>query len=383
MSSTSLPPKIKMLLFGHAAGRCEYRGCNKLLTEDDLTARPANLSAFAHIIADSPKGPRGDVVLSPALAEDISNLMLVCLDHHKMIDVDDLAAHSVELLREHKREHEERIRLLTSIDGLHRTQLLLFEANIGPRKGVVTPELARLAVLPMYPSEKPLTIDLNLSRLPDGGRIAWEQAQEEIWRAVKDLHGTLARSPVKHTAVFAFGPIPSLMHLGLCLGDMLPCTVYDSHRSTGRWAWQPPDGSEQFFDLSVPPEPGDGKDVALTLSVSGEVKPEDWSFLLPEGTPEYAITVPRPDRGIIRTREQLADFRSRCHTTLARIRSNHGGDCTVHVIPAVPLSVAVEFGRCILPKADPGMWVYDNYGKYEKALVLLPPPDQRKAWGQA
>lgn len=383
MSSTAIPDRVQRLLIAQAAGRCEYRGCNELVTEDRLTGTKGNFSAFAHIIADSADGPRGDAVDSPRLAKDISNLMLLCLKHHKMIDVDDVAGHPVDLLQAHKREHEDRIRLMTSIDGLHRTQLLLFEANIGPRKGVVTPELARLAVLPMYPSEAPVAIDLNLSRVPDGVQIAWDLAQEEIWRAVKELHATLARSPVKHTAVFAFGPIPSLMHLGVCLGDMFPCTVYDSHRSTGRWAWQPPDGSEQFFDFAVPAEPGSAKNVALTLSVSGEVKPEDWSFLLPDGTPEYAIKVPRPDRGIIRTRDQLADFRSKCHTTLARIRSNHGGDCTVHVFPAVPLSIAVEFGRCILPKADPGMWIYDNYGKFEKTLVLLPPPDQRKAWGQA
>ena len=43
---------------------------------------------FAHIIADEPGGPRGHPVLSKQLAKELSNLMLLCLDHHRLIDVD-------------------------------------------------------------------------------------------------------------------------------------------------------------------------------------------------------------------------------------------------------------------------------------------------------
>ncbi len=74
MSRTTLSVKTRLLVWVRAGGRCEYPGCNKLLLRDDLTATEMNRSYFAHIVADSPDGPRGDPVLSPLLKDDPSNV---------------------------------------------------------------------------------------------------------------------------------------------------------------------------------------------------------------------------------------------------------------------------------------------------------------------
>jgi hypothetical protein len=59
------------VLWGRAAGRCQYAGCNKLLIGEQISgARNANKSYIAHIVGDSPDGPRGDAILSPKLAHD-------------------------------------------------------------------------------------------------------------------------------------------------------------------------------------------------------------------------------------------------------------------------------------------------------------------------
>ena len=76
MSITKIPERIKLLLWGKAGGRCEYEGCNELLWQDPLTKFEFNSAYIAHIIADKPKGPRGDVVLSKQLRFDLSNLRL-------------------------------------------------------------------------------------------------------------------------------------------------------------------------------------------------------------------------------------------------------------------------------------------------------------------
>ena len=65
-------------LWAKSGGRCEYDGCNKLLYKDDLTSDEINRAYVAHIVAASPDGPRGDVVLSAKLVDDLSNVMLMC-----------------------------------------------------------------------------------------------------------------------------------------------------------------------------------------------------------------------------------------------------------------------------------------------------------------
>jgi hypothetical protein len=84
------------------------------LYKDGLTQKRSNLAITSHIVAFSPDGPRGDPYRSKQLEKAMANLMLTCRDHGKIIDdktrEDDYPEH---LLLEFKREHEQRIRLLT------------------------------------------------------------------------------------------------------------------------------------------------------------------------------------------------------------------------------------------------------------------------------
>ena len=82
-------------LWAKAAGRCEYAGCNKLLYKDDLTSEEINRAFVAHIVAASPDGPRGDKTLSAQLVDDIDNVMLMCHDHHRLIDHEQVVEHTV------------------------------------------------------------------------------------------------------------------------------------------------------------------------------------------------------------------------------------------------------------------------------------------------
>jgi hypothetical protein len=42
------------------------------------------------------------------------------------------------------------------------------------------------------------------------------------------------------------------------------------------------------------------------------------------------------------------------------ILDGHGEQATIHIFPAVPVSVAIEIGRVRMPKSDLPLVVYDN-----------------------
>lgn len=105
------PNKVQNVVWGRSAGRCQYAGCIKPLIGEQISgARHANKSYIAHIVGDSPDGPQGDATLSLRLAHDPDNLMLVCDEQHPVIDREMIDTHSVEVLREMKQRHEDRIR---------------------------------------------------------------------------------------------------------------------------------------------------------------------------------------------------------------------------------------------------------------------------------
>src|SRR6266852_8048090 len=56
-----------------AAWRCQFSGCGKDLQKHTSTGVMSKSSYFAHIIASSPRGPRGDPLLSEQRSADIDN----------------------------------------------------------------------------------------------------------------------------------------------------------------------------------------------------------------------------------------------------------------------------------------------------------------------
>lgn len=124
---------------GEGTGRCEYDGCNEFLWLDFVTKFEFNTAYIAHIIADKPGGPRGDATLSDKLKDDfLSNLMLLCDKHHRLIDKERAKEHPVEKLREMKERQEKRIELLTSIIDNKKSHVLLYGANIGHHNSSVS-----------------------------------------------------------------------------------------------------------------------------------------------------------------------------------------------------------------------------------------------------
>ena len=162
----AIPIGAQRELWARSAGRCEFRGCNRLLFRDDLTKRKSNLGKISHIMAFSPDGPRGHPVLSEKLEKDISNLILTCGDHSKIIDDrDKVTDYPVELLQAFKQEHESRVRVLTGVQEEAKASVLIVRAAVNTRVPAIGHEDAFRGMLPLYPAEETATvIDLTTVR---------------------------------------------------------------------------------------------------------------------------------------------------------------------------------------------------------------------------
>lgn len=90
------------ILWGRSGNRCAFPGCKIELTPDGATS---TLGEMAHIVADSPNGPRGESTLTPDERDQYSNLILLCPTHHTQIDSNP-EEWTVERLVRIKAEHE-------------------------------------------------------------------------------------------------------------------------------------------------------------------------------------------------------------------------------------------------------------------------------------
>jgi hypothetical protein len=322
-----------------------------------------NSAYIAHIIADSPDGPRGDPILSPQLATDLSNLMLMCDVHHRLIDREDAAGHPVDRLRNMKEKHEARIELLTSLQEDRKSHVILYGANIGDHRAQVSKSAAFQAMIPhRYPADT-LTLRLGLGNSPftDAEDIAWVIERESLTRQFSEQVGPrLAPGDGHHFSVFAFAPQPLLMELGRLISDIPAAEVYQLHRAPPSWNWQEHFEGQEYV---VHRPDTRHKCVALNLSLSATITEARIAKALSCDHSVWTLTVPVPGNDMMKSRLQLQSFRDHFKALLNEIKAEHGEDAIIHVFPAVPVSVAVEIGRTWMPKADLLLRIYDQNRK--------------------
>lgn len=361
MSITYIPVPTRLLLWGKAAGRCEYRGCNRSLWGDELTKAEFNTAYIAHIIAEKETGPRGHPILSEKLKKDISNLMLMCDVHHRLIDIYEVDEHPVKLLMEMKTEHERRIEVVTSLVEQQKSHILLYGANIGQHSSPVSWERTATAMLPnWFPADKP-AIELGLKNSAYSDEIPdfWDIEKENLRRLFdKKVKQRLDMGDIHHISIFAIAPQPLLMELGRLLSDILMAQVYQLHREPPNWNWQ--DDAEKIEYLVNPPEYKNGKTVALALSLSATITHDRITNVIGSDVSIWTLSIASPNNDFLKSKEHLSLFRQTFRKLLDRIKAQHGHNTLLHVFPAVPVSVAVDIGRVWMPKADMALRIYDQ-----------------------
>lgn len=97
-------PRVLKVLWGRAAGLCGFPGCEQQLAESVQTL----LGEVAHIVAQSPDGPRGQMTAPGGDLDGYENLILLCEAHHKTVDSQP-ATYTVARLVQMRADHEERV----------------------------------------------------------------------------------------------------------------------------------------------------------------------------------------------------------------------------------------------------------------------------------
>lgn len=356
-----------------AGGRCEFGGCNEFLLTHHVTSSQRNFSEAAHIVAFSEDGPRGS---DPARAglENVNaeeNLMMLCFKCHKEID-DAPEAFSVADLRRQKREHEERIRHVTSLGPELALEVVQLIAAVGGRVPSIPQALIRDALLPRYPARLPgHVIDLSAFHREDAAYFAI--ARTEIDRAVNSLVGSSARTSGAGFGVFAIAPQPLLMYLGHRVSDLHNVTVFQPHREPVRsWGWEPASGTSSL-QLTIEEPSHTGEQVAVAFGLSAEIKRPRVEAVLGPDVSLWTVAAANRHNDLVRTADDLRHFRETCRDLFARISARHPTADCLHVFPAMPASTAVEVGRVHMPKADLPLRIYDeqrDQGGFVYALTI-------------
>lgn len=357
----SIPPTAQCMLWGRAAGRCEFSGCNKPLWKSSVTQESVNIAQKAHIYSFSSVGPRGNRGITAEYLNSVANLMLVCHEcHQKIDDRPDGGRYSVALLQQMKADHEQRIEHVTGIIASKKSHILLYGANIGDHSSPLRYDEAAPALFPYrYPaSDAALELTTINGSLADRDDEYWTAEAKALQRKFDQrVRERLSLGAIDHLSVFALAPQPLLVLLGTLLGDIVPVDVYQRHREPPTWSW-PENASPVRFDVHQPTTT-DGSP-ALIVALSATVVPERITRVLGPNAAIWTITTAEPHNDLIKCREHLSEFRRLLRRLFDQVKAIYGGGVPLHIFPACAVSTAIELGRVRMPKADMPWLVYDE-----------------------
>ena len=364
---TSPKQLTKYMLCSISAGRCHF--CNKFLFTDAVTLEDNNDSNLAHIVASSPDGPRGDEKKSQQLSDKIENLMLMCQEHHHLIDAYP-EKYTVETLKDMKKAHEERVRSLCASMNLEKTEIIIFQADIkGQQLAKISPQHAVLAFIHnKMPFSKNGT-RIELSCIEDyHAEKYWELMSRTLEHQFKSkIVNALEFNPQLHFSVFPLAPIPLIVKLGYLMGDKIRADVYQKTRLPDTWKWQSEEVTNSFEIIKHPMRSGNR--TALILSLTANVS-EDRVIEVFDADIIYAIRASRLGVDCIQSSLDLSEFWHKYQEVCDEITNTSKRDHEVNVFPALPVSAAFEVGRHYMPRVYPKLVIYDDNNGFFKSLSI-------------
>ena len=354
MSRTNIPHKVQCEVWGRAAGRCEFNGCNKPLYVHDITSDRCNIAELAHIIGDSLNGPRGDKERSERLAKDPNNIMLMCHDCHKYIDKEGLDKFPDEVLFAMKKRHEERIERLTSMKEDMQANVVTYGSIIGSQFPDLSYSQIQEALQPNYYPTQERCIDLGANG-PRGKEWDeyWRREIENLEYYCKDLIlDKIDRWEHKRIALFALAPMPLLVKLGTILNNKHEVEVFQKQRSGG-WKWSQEDVFTKYI-INIPVNTQSEPVLVLSLSfpIANRVKEQNPTASI------WEMTIESPNPDFLKSRLQLYDFGRKIELLLDEITKASNGQ-SLNLYLSVPVACAIEFGRVWMQKANSPLNIYD------------------------
>lgn len=242
-------PAIKDQLTYLAAWRCQFSGCGRDLKRHGATGGAGRFSYFAHIVAASPSGPRGDPTLSKLLSSELSNFMLLCDECHRLIDKVNPAKYTVEVLTKMREDSIGEVkRLLDSLQ--HRpVEVLAFLGNIAGQPAPFSMDDAQEALWAagLRSNEAKPARHFN----PGGQNHDVHSAAywSTLFQGMKAdltllqtlLDGTRTGTARPRLAIFPLHSTSVLLLAGRVLGDYENTHLFQPHRNKvgpgTRWAW--------------------------------------------------------------------------------------------------------------------------------------------------
>lgn len=360
-------------LIAESGGICNFPECGEKFIFQYADGTFVKLNEFAHIIGESPEGPRGHPTNSKLMAQDPDNIILLCVKHHKIVDKNE-KEYPVEKLKKMKENHIQWVN--ERLEGLKEATwtLIIHSGNV---TGTGVPNLDKeLIYRDFYGTHiiaetEEIIIEEFLTKTKKW--LDYRKKQEEWWQNLKNRDNIS-----KKFLICSINFIPLVIQLGYLIHDTFTTDLFQYHREEDTWKWEYLDETQEEQDFFLI-EKIDSKDLkiqelALSVSISGTVNEDDIFEGVGNEIEIIKIKVNEPNRTWLKYKEQIINFQKMYIQLIDAIVQQYKNLNKIHLFYAGPTPIAFIIGSSINPTIHPRFILYNYYAKdkpkYTKAYEI-------------
>lgn len=349
-----------------AAWRCQFPGCGVDLREHASTGQGGNFSYFAHIVASSPKGPRGTAQDSERLADEPSNFLLLCDSCHRLIDRVSPAEYPTEKLNAIRDASIAEVSRLLDTLRYRQVKPYALLGNLGNQVAYLSSAEVREA---LWNSKLRCSKDVPETLFQPGSHlykdhtgVYWGALFETLRQEIPQIHRYLNGSSNngagrEELAVFPLHLTSILILAGHLLGDNGGIHLFQPHRDrvgddiVTRWGWpasEPLPAPSKYKMRELQRTAATNAEGCLLVSLTFGIDPirlpehcyKEGKWLLPT----IEVFVDEPNQNIISHPEDLRHFGRTFSDALRQMQDTYQVK-KIHLIVGAPATAAVVIGQ--------------------------------------
>lgn len=374
-SNRSVSDATRYKLWAISAGRCQL--CNKIVYTDSTFGKDGNLGQLAHIHAVGKRGPRHWEEMETEELNNTSNLMLMCQEHHKMID-DNPELFPAEYLRKMKQEHESRIVKVTGIDSLKTCKMVSYCTRIEDNEIISNENDFKRALISenLVPGQDRFIDLASYLHNDDRTKEMYEIKAKELSIAFRSKIEDITESK-ESIAVFALAPMPLLIKLGTLINDQYNAKIFQRHRVGEKWSWKNNKKEMEYLVENIDGVNQPDDVVAINISLSTDINNTRIKAVIGENVPIVTLKLKNPDRNFV-TSEHIADLFVHKYREMIEEIKHISNPKKILLFPAMPSALAVRLGQDFMKKTDPMMSIYDQDGdSFIETIIIGGESDER------
>lgn len=369
-------------VWADAGARCMFEGCGRDLSEVPLWTKAARVGYLAHIVASDPEGPRGTQSDSHRLANVPDNIMLMCDEHHRLIDSFAPHFYTAEILNEMRQVHRNIVRSYLDSLAFPRIKAVTLHANLAnvPTyfhdseliEAIVASKRAMEPGVLHYVRRKAQRDDRHLPEF-------WPQYLREHENDIRQLvtgFNANGGAHVENLAIFPLHHIPTLVLVGRVMGEAQAIQLFQYDKERKSWAWDSKNKAHPPGSFSVGSLPSDRVDeVLITLELTASLDESALSDDLKEAINTGRIvwirlTSSKTGFNCIGHPDDLDQFSQSARKAIVHVQDVMRVR-KIHLIALSPASTVFRFGQMLQAGHHPECVVYDRASRDHKFFPAL------------